>query len=530
MSVFTAVPNGFREQALPDPAGRMFALVGRHDGDGARPSETLPFKPEGEGGPRPATPIFIQAMWRAGSTYIWKKFRDQPLYRAYCEPLHEILSLPRDYVRRANGPDVWKHLRHPVNDEFYFSEFPFSPAGGVEDFQKPFSFERYCLDETEPDEPLRRYIAHLIDCAAAQNQRAVLQFNRGLLRAGWLSRQFRPIQILLLRRPLHLWKSFLSYPGHPFTTYISMIFGQNREKAPLRHLPYWLDFPRFVHPTVSEEWKCYQGFTAANESLLYPSFFDLTVMGVVHCAQTADCILDLDEITANPEVRRAATERLRQFGIAINLDDCAVPSYEVEPADREWLAFEAFSGRFIPSALPAEISISERRLKMHEPLLGPYFRELLSGFTGRRANAPAGSVREKSAEAVRLFGAKHFEPAARLLGEALAVQPTSTLWNDWAVAQAACSRPGLATLGFRQALRLEPVDREAAGNLGALLLSQGKTREALPLLERAELEVGEPAQAIVTGLVNKARHALGLAAPSPVARVPSCEKLAEGKP
>ncbi len=514
MSFFRAFLNGLRRPALPAGRKRMFALADRNDGDIFVRREEIPVRePDIAPKPRMGAPIFIQAMWRASSTYIWKKFRDQPRYRAYCEPLHEVLTHPREEVRQNNGPDIWQNLRHPVNDEFYFAEFPFSPAGGVEYFEKSFSFERYCLDETEPDEPLRRYIANLIDYAESHGQRAVLQFNRGLLRAGWLSREFRPIQILLLRRPLQLWKSFLSHPGHPFATYVSMIFGQNHEKAPLRRLPSWLDFPRLARPTVSEEWEHYQAFTAANVALLYPSFFDLSVLTSVHCAQSADCILDMDEITRNPDVRRAATERLRELGITIDLEDCAVPTYELEDADREWLAYEEFSRTFLRAALPDEISISRERMKAHEPLLGPYFRELLAGFAGRRPIAGTSHATEKSAEAIQLFASRLFEPAARLLGEALAGQPTSTLWNDWAVAQAACSRPRLAELGFGQSLRYEPADREAAGNLGALLLSQGRTREALPLLERAELETNDATRDVVTNLVNKARQTLGFTVP-----------------
>jgi hypothetical protein len=513
LSFFMTILNGLKRPALPEGTKRMFEFEDRNDADIHAPENSARVPDWTPEPPRMGAPIFIQAMWRASSTYIWKKFRDQPRYRAYCEPLHEVLSWPREEVCQTNGPDVWKQLRHPVNDKFYFDEFPFSAGGGVEHFEKSLSFERYCLDETEQDEPLRRYIAGLIDHAESHGQRAVLQFNRGLLRAGWLSRQFRPVQIVLLRRPLSLWKSFLSYPGHSFSAYVSMIFGQNREKAPLSYLPSWLDFPRFVGASVAEEWGCYQAFTEANAALLYPSFFDLSVLTSVHCTQFADCILDLDEITRNPEVRRAATEKLRELGIAIDLEDCAVPSYQVEEADREWLAYEEFSRPFLRSALPDEISISRERMKSHEPLLGPYFRELLAGFTGRRPAAETRLAAEKSAAAIQLFAGRQFEPAARLLGEALAGEPTSTRWNDWAVAQTACLRPRLAELGFGQSLRCEPADREAAGNLGALLLSQGRTREALPLLERAELETNEATQGIVTNLVNKAREALGLNLP-----------------
>lgn len=462
-------------------------------------------------------PIFIHAMWRTGSTYVWKKFRDDPRYRAYYEPLHERLSQPREAVEAVCGAATMAALRHPPTDDFYFAEYPFTPDGGVEYFQKPLSYERYCLEATEADEDLRRYIGNLCEYAALHGQRAVFQFNRSLFRAAWLAHNFLSVHVLVLRNPLAVWKSFRSFEARYFETGICRILGQNLSKPPIKYLVPWLEFPHEVRDTVEEEADCYGRFAEKYEDLLYPSFFDFYLLSIAHCAQHADCILDLDEITRNPAVRQAATNRLRELGIEITLADCDLPSYVPKEGDEEWLAYEDFSRNFLASTLPPEISISKEKFEANGPLLGGYFKKILAKFVERSSScrpAAPGSVPGQRSDrhvlAIRLFEKRQFELSAQLLGAALAEQPAAgELWNDWATAQNACARPHLAELGFRLALRSDPPDREAAGNLGALLVGEGRFRDALPLLEGAELEANEETRPIVSQLVNRARESLG---------------------
>lgn len=206
---------------------------------------------------RSQRPIFIHAMWRTGSTYIWKKFREQRRYRAYYEPLHEMLAKPREEVLAAGDERRVSDLRHPAIDRPYFAEFPFARKGGVEFFEKPLSYERYCLEKNETDEALRRYVSNLITHASRHKQRAVLQFNRSLLRAGWLTRHFSPVNILLLRRPVNVWKSIVSYSDASFAGVLCIVLGQNKFKAPLKFLSDWLDLPCRIGGSIEDDYYAY---------------------------------------------------------------------------------------------------------------------------------------------------------------------------------------------------------------------------------------------------------------------------------
>ena len=80
----------------------------------------------------------------------------------------------------------------------------------------------------------------------------------------------------------------------------------------------------------------------------------------------------------------------------------------------------------------------------------------------------------------QLYAQGRLAEALQLLSEALAKQESSSLWNDWGVVQIA-----LAERAFRRALQLEPANGGTAANLAVLLYSEGRTAEAVPLLQQA---------------------------------------------
>jgi len=139
-------------------------------------------------------------MWRTSSTYVWKKFREQPQYRAYYEPLHELLAKPREQVLSIGHERRSADLRHPPINRSYFAEFPFAAGAGVPFFEKALSYERYCLQENDKDEPLHRYIANLLAFAgrkktaaraAIQSQPIALRLAHAQILAGKYSRSSR---------------------------------------------------------------------------------------------------------------------------------------------------------------------------------------------------------------------------------------------------------------------------------------------------------------------------------------------------
>jgi adenylyl-sulfate kinase len=476
---------------------------------------------------RTQRPIFIHAMWRTGSTYIWRKFREQRQYRAYYEPLHEMLAKSREQVLSAGNDRRASEMRHPAIDRPYFAEFPSARKSGAQFFEKPLSYERYFLEEGETDEALLRYAGNLIAHASRHKQRAVLQFNRSLLRAGWLTRNFSPVNILVLRRPTNVWKSIVSFSDASFVGVLCIVLGQNKFKAPLKFLPDWLDLPCRIGASIEDDYAAYGPISQELMSRMYPAFFDFYLVATLQCARYADCILDVDELTSSAGARAAAQERLRKLGIEMDFSDCAAPTYDLSFDEaREWFAYEDFARLYLRKRLPSNLLLPPKAFEAGRPLLGKYFRELLTEFTTRlrtqNAKAPARAAERaaaKHAEGIRLFRGGQIGASGRILGDALADEPNSERWNDWATAQAACSRLMLAELGYRQALKIDRWNSEAAANLGAVLASERRSSEALPLLEQARSAASDGAANQLSMLVTHVRNAIGASArPDPAAK------------
>ena len=405
-------------------------------------------------------PVFIHAFWRTSSTYIWRKFREQPQYRAYYEPFSERLTKPKEQLVAETPAGRVAQLRHPPIDDFYFAEFPFTEDGRVEFFEKRFSYETYCLDETADDEALRRYISNLIEHAGRRGRQPVLQFNRSLFRAGWLRRNFpNSVNILLVRRPADVWKSVLSFTELSFVGVFCIVLGQNRAKAPLKFLPEWICIPAYAGATIEDDYVFYKPLTIQNAPKLYPMFYDFFVAATLYAAKFADCVLDMDEISTNASARQRAEDGLRECGLPIRLGDCSLPSNPpAGPQEREWLAYEEFARTFLPHFLPRSVSLPYERFLTHRPMLGEYFRNLLLEFT-ERASRGALRISEiafsgaaaNHAEGMHLLRGRRPQLAARKFAHALRGKPASELWNDWAVAQLQCGHSLLAELGYRQA-------------------------------------------------------------------------------
>lgn len=272
-----------------------------------------------------AHPVFVHAMWRTGSTFIWQKYRQQDGIRAYYEPLHERLLYK--WVEDTWNPQQAQARRHPPINEPYFKEYPRGPSGLVEHFSKPLSYERYWLEEDSYDPGLFRYINNLLLRAHEANQRPVLQFNRSLLRCSWLTKSFSPINILLVRRPYDVWSSFLSLVGPYYITAICLIIGQNREHPLLGELAERFRIPLIVCDSVKDELRKYTPVVQSMLGHMYSVFYQFYLLTVVEMLPYMHCVIDMNVVSENQKIRDFIEWKLSSLGVGISLSDCAIPSY-----------------------------------------------------------------------------------------------------------------------------------------------------------------------------------------------------------
>ena len=117
---------------------------------------------------------------------------------------------------------------------------------------------------------------------------------------------------------------------------------------------------------------------------------------------------------------------------------------------------------------------------------------------------------ETHALALRLYEAGRFEETLTLLRQALADAESGELWSDWATVQFRRGEAGEAEAGYRIALQMNPNETQAAANLGAMLLAQGRTPEALPFLERGLATMTAEQRTAMQIKIIAARHAVQL--------------------
>lgn len=105
--------------------------------------------------------------------------------------------------------------------------------------------------------------------------------------------------------------------------------------------------------------------------------------------------------------------------------------------------------------------------------------------------------------AIELFSQGRLNEAAQILSQLIAEEESAELWNDWGALQLRLGHWLDAERAFRAALRLNPTLLEAAGNLGLLLHSQHRKREAIPLLQQARAGATQPNKAIIEQMLEQ---------------------------
>lgn len=330
-------------------------------------------------------PVFVHGCWRTGSTYVWSKFRQQSQYRAYYEPLHEALlsGTTSEFEAAYANPATFSAMRHPTQSLHYFAEYPLRPDGGVAYFDKSLSYQRYCLDETEQDAVLERYVANLIEFAERHQQRAVLQFNRGLLRSRWLRRKFRSVDILVLRRPWNVWRSFQSFSNRYFCAMVACIIGQNQHHRYFARLANRFEVPWFVGSCTGEDYEHYRSWVEARPEANYSLFFYYYILSLLCNVAGMDVLLDLDAIAASTEVRRQVEGRLTRAGLPLDLSDCKPQDYGC--ADEAYRQQEAEMLSLLKETLANELGSS--RLYCVPLLLNSDLLRALSYFDGNARRA-----------------------------------------------------------------------------------------------------------------------------------------------
>jgi len=253
-------------------------------------------------------PIFIHALWRTGSTYLWGKFRTRDELCCFFEPFHESLiakskdALLSDFTRAA------KKFSHDTIKHNYYDEFEVDEQGGARHFRSRFVVDKYAMGLSEKDDELTTYLQSLIDIAKGKGHRPVLQFNRSILRAEWMKQRFGGAHLYLNRNLADVHQSYTE-KGYYIPSYITII-RQNAAHPLFKEIAEHLDQApyeyegRFNEATSDHDAKRFKArltsSTRKTRSLSEQDKKDVVTffwtLGLASASRYSDMIIDSDRI------------------------------------------------------------------------------------------------------------------------------------------------------------------------------------------------------------------------------------------
>lgn len=189
-------------------------------------------------------PIFVQSLWRTGSTYIWRKFRENKSLLSYAKPFHHSLSkssvmLQKDFSHASQRFGFEKVKKS------YYEEYD-AGRNGVPLYNWKFAVEDYILQKEMQSQALEKYLSRLIKKAHDKQKRPMLQFNRGVMRGERLNQKFSATSLYLIRSPIEMLESYnrLASPNVPYymTCYMG-ILGANKDNIVFEEMSNYMNTP-----------------------------------------------------------------------------------------------------------------------------------------------------------------------------------------------------------------------------------------------------------------------------------------------
>ena len=293
-------------------------------------------KSVGLAGPRP---IFIHALFRTGSTYIWNKFRRLPDHVCYYEPFHQLLGA----VTVDNIQDIltrnFKAAGHPELDRHYLQEYeallrPGIP--GVPFFRKELSFDWFCQAGVEARGEQKKFVDFLIQ--ACGSRVPLFQFNRTALRSAWFKSAYpRSLNVYLYRDPRDQWQSYAALrarTGYDVFFLMDLIaLSKNREHPFIR--PLWETLPllKFSALEHADEEAFYRVLSQAyGEQEKYFIFYYLWLLALLENAAHADTLWDINALAEDPVYRDTVQKWLRKRRAGtLEFSDCHITRYFAFP-------------------------------------------------------------------------------------------------------------------------------------------------------------------------------------------------------
>lgn len=290
--------------------------------------------------------VFLHAGWRCASTYVWSRFRRNPLTTSFYEPFGEALArCSPKRIRRATVQS-W-NSRHPPLALPYAEEYrpllrPF--LKGVPGYRRELALERYFATEAGV-RPEVRYLSRLIEHARRRDTHPVLGFSRSLARAAALKQALGGYHIIVRRDPTQQWLSCRSYREEVSLSYFELchfaILALAPAQSPAHRFAGMLGLPRIPRGLLEQLKFLHGALHPWSDELSYRAFTAVSLLSHAVAEPAADLVLDVDRLGRAPQYREAIRSRiLAAVGLSIDFHDCRVPSRDPALVSIDFAALE----------------------------------------------------------------------------------------------------------------------------------------------------------------------------------------------
>lgn len=282
--------------------------------------------------PALAGPIMIHAMFRAGSTYLWRKMRRHKHLKTYYEPLHEDLALVQpkamDMLKKRHKASSFHKLDV---DEWLFKEFETiiarDPESRITGYDRAFTYDEFVAPRD--DQAMKAYIDGLL--FEQDEQTPVLQFNRSSLRQNWFRRHYPDaLHVYMQRSARGQWGSYASFVNRGrmgFVRNTVMLAGKCSDEpsfAPLAQL-----VPLAFSPNTSHMHQIYDAaYSAYSLEELYTIFYYVWLMSSLMGAANADLFMDMERLSVDRIYQLETEFELMCANVVLDLSDARIPTYD----------------------------------------------------------------------------------------------------------------------------------------------------------------------------------------------------------
>ena len=275
-----------------------------------------------------SSPIFIHSLFRAGSTWLFDRFRrSEAGYYCYQEPFHEILSgLPekRDNILSL-GANLHASLRHPNLDRPYFYEIIAIYDATHFEFSNCIGFKSFFDVTNCPG--FDEYLHTLIINA---HGRPLLQCCRSFGLISHIKDNHGGIHIHLWRNP---WDQWWSYQVNDYfnITNLAIIYAKTVPEV-MRLVRTELNLPEQSTLTCDFSRLRRIPLSASDNYFL---FYSIWLYSYIINSTTSDCDINIDLLSYDKDYLATKQTQINDIGVnGISLSECRIPQSVYDADDQ----------------------------------------------------------------------------------------------------------------------------------------------------------------------------------------------------